>query len=68
MIKNEPNSSSHKYSNFGSTTDDFYMLQGLSANTVYFVLVTAMNEHGEGYRTEVPSMIRTMAETIDNTD
>lgn len=36
-------------------------IDGLKAQTAYFVYVTAVNEHGEGYRTERPQLIMTQA-------
>ena len=64
----EPLSSSHVYSSFASTKDNCIILKGLSENAIYYVLVTAVNKHGEGYRTEVPTMIRTMPDSINTTN
>lgn len=41
---------------------DPYLLGNLSPGCIYYVLVTAINSNGEGYKNEVPSPIRTMQE------
>jgi hypothetical protein len=38
----------------------FYIIKDLKVNTAYYVIVTAVNGIGEGYKTEVPCMIRTV--------
>ena len=35
----------------------FHKLTDLQPSSVYFIIVTASNEHGEGYRTNIPTMV-----------
>jgi len=42
------------------------LIPNLVPNTVYYVLVTASNSKGEGYKNQKPSMIRTMPESFAN--
>lgn len=42
----------------------FFELKNLDKGTCYFVVVTAENENGEGYRA-YPSLIRTLSQDVD---
>ena len=53
-------------SNKGESTCK-YRLQNLRPNTAYFVVITACNQHGEGYKPDIPSMVRTQPLSISNT-
>lgn len=59
----------HTFNKIGSSppTDCFFNIKELSPNTIYYVLVTAENAFGEGYKTTVPFMIRTMSQLTSAT-
>jgi hypothetical protein len=40
-------------------SDCSFKLTNLKDNSIYYIIVTATNEFGEGYKPEVPRMIRT---------
>ena len=53
------------YAKVGSTKECFYRITELMADTGYYVVVTASNSNGEGYKTERPSFTRTLKDNID---
>lgn len=60
----------HEYKKVGDTGNDlscWYKLNGLEPNSAYYVLVTAENEHGEGYRPAYPSIVLTQPQSFQDT-
>jgi hypothetical protein len=49
----------HKVGNTGSDLSCWFRLENLDPSSAYYVMITAENEHGEGYRPEIPSMVLT---------
>ena len=63
-------SGKHVFKKVGDTGTDlscWFKLDGLEASSGYYVMVTAENEHGEGYRPEVPSIVLTQPESFQDT-
>lgn len=49
----------HEFTKIGTVTDDlYYEITELDADTAYYILITAENDLGEGYRRE-PFMLKT---------
>ena len=60
----------HEWKKVGDTGKDlscFFKLEKLEPSSAYYVMVTAENEHGEGYRPEVPSVILTQQPSFHDT-
>ena len=60
----------HQFRKVGDTGEDlscWYKLNGLEPSSGYYVMVTAENEHGEGYRPEMPSIVLTQAPSFQET-
>ena len=45
--------------NIKNNKTNSYVLKELKANSVYYVMVTALNKFGEGYRPKEPSLVIT---------
>lgn len=43
-----------------------YTIDGLQPSSVYYVMVTAFNQKGEGYKPGQPSIVQTKSEIADN--
>lgn len=57
----------HEYKLIGTTEKCEFTLSNLCGNTVYYVIVTASNIAGEGYKSDEPNHIRTQPDSINNT-
>ena len=53
-IKNESNSDIQNLHYKDSTEACLYTFTDLNPNSAYFAVVTAVNEHGEGYKSKTP--------------
>ena len=40
--------------------ETYFRMENLQPDSAYYLIVTAVNEHGEGYKTEVATMVRTL--------
>jgi hypothetical protein len=69
--KDDENSSNHNCTKVATVKPEdkkggFYRLEGLQPSCAYYVLVTATNELGEGYKTETPQMVLTQVPNFSN--
>ena len=55
----------HDFQLLGETKNTHYQLENLKSNSAYYVMVTATNEIGEGYKTEHPSIVITKRKSFD---
>ena len=52
----------HEFTKLGTVTEDlYYEITGLEIDTAYYILISAENELGEGYKHE-PFMLKTCSQ------
>ena len=61
------NPSAHSYEMVAETTETSHTLHIEYPDCLYYVLVTAVNSNGEGYKTPRPTMIRSQHDSIHKT-
>lgn len=69
--KDDENTYAHNFTKVVTIKADddkggFYKLEGLTPASAYYILITATNEFGEGYKAEHPQMVMTQAPNISN--
>lgn len=59
------NTTTQEFIKIGETDPDqrYYMVENLSPNTGHYLMVTATNENGEGYRCKTAFLVVTMKES-----